>query len=86
ARALDIADRDIIWNPADRSVVIVKGTRFIKFVVNSNIMYINGISVSMDAMPEVVEPGRTMAPLRWVAQAFGANIVWNEESKTIIIN
>ncbi|MDD3653224.1 MAG: copper amine oxidase N-terminal domain-containing protein [Desulfotomaculaceae bacterium] len=86
ARALDIPDHDILWNPSDRSVVIIKGTRFIKFVVNSNIMYINGSSVSMDAKPEVVEPGRTMVPLHWVAQAFGANIIWNEENETIIIN
>lgn len=85
ATSLDIADGDIVWYPAEGSVVILRGSNSIKFVVGSKEMLINGKPVVMDVAPEIVAPGRLMLPLRWAAQAFGANIDWNETTKTIII-
>jgi thiamine pyrophosphate-dependent acetolactate synthase large subunit-like protein len=39
--------------------------------VDSNIMYINGTATTMDTEPVIVD-GRTLAPARYVAEAFGA--------------
>ena len=85
AMSLDIADSDIIWQPDEGAVVILKGSNFIKFVVGSKEMLIYNKPVVMDVEPEIVEPGRVMLPLRWVAQAFGADIDWDETNKTVII-
>jgi len=85
ATALGITDNDINWNDDTQSVIITKDGGFIKYVVGNREMILNGKSVVMDVEPEFVEPGRVMLPLRWVAQALGANIIWDEKSETAII-
>ncbi|MEW5898835.1 MAG: copper amine oxidase N-terminal domain-containing protein [Bacillota bacterium] len=46
-------------------------------------MLINGIAVSMDVAAEFVDPGRTMLPFRWAAQALGARVTWDEATQTV---
>jgi len=38
----------------------------------------------MDAAPEI-RAGRTMLPIRWVAEALGATVDWNQEAKLVTI-
>jgi len=85
AQALGVADSDIVWNGAEQSVIIRKGDRTVKLGIGSKVMYINNNPVTMDVAPEVVEPGRTMLSLRWVAEALGAEVQWNASNKTVTI-
>ncbi|MBC7336320.1 MAG: copper amine oxidase N-terminal domain-containing protein, partial [Clostridia bacterium] len=48
-------------------------------------LLINGITITMDAAPEIKD-GRTMLPFRWVAQALGASVSWDEATKTVTMN
>ncbi len=86
AKAIGVSDDNIIWNGAEKSVVLIKGDRVVKMVVGSNTLKINGIDTTMDVAPEVVDPGRTMLPVRWVAQALGATINWDEATQTVTVN
>jgi hypothetical protein len=86
AQAANVADNNIIWNPNDRSVVLIKGDRVVKLVIGSTNLLINGMSLSMDVAPEIIEPGRTMLPLRWVAQALGAQIDWDPALQTVTVH
>ena len=45
---------------------------------------INGVVITIDASPEIIS-GRTMLPIRWVAQALGVNIDWNAETQSVKI-
>ncbi len=85
AQALGVADSNIMWNAADQSVIIIKGDRIIKLVIGSTTMLINGVTFTMDVAPEIVDPGRTMLPLRWVAQALGADVTWDEATQTVTV-
>lgn len=85
ATSLGIADGDIVWYPDEGAVVILRGSGSVKFVVGSKEMLIYGKPVLMDVAPEIVAPGRVMLPLRYAAQAFGANIEWDEMNKTVVI-
>ena len=85
ANALGVADSNIMWNGADYSVIIIKGERVIKMVIDSPVMYVNGTSFTMDVAPEIVDPGRTMLPLRFVAQALGADVQWDEATQTATV-
>ena len=85
ANALGVADANIMWNQDEQSVVIIKGDRVIKLTMNSNIMLINGVPFTMDVAPELVDPGRTMLPLRAVAQALGADVQWDEATQTVTV-
>ncbi|OPZ75565.1 MAG: hypothetical protein BWY80_00096 [Firmicutes bacterium ADurb.Bin456] len=86
ATALGVADANIMWNEAEQSVVIIKGDRVIKLVIGSTNMMINGVPFGMDVAPEIVDPGRTMLPLRWVAQALGADVQWDAATQTVTID
>jgi hypothetical protein len=45
---------------------------------------VGGVSRTMDTAPEIVN-GRTMVPLRFVAEALGAKVDWNNNSRTAIV-
>jgi hypothetical protein len=45
-------------------------------------MTVNGASITMDVAAEIVPPGRTMIPMRFLAQAFGAKVTWDDTTKT----
>ena len=86
ATALGVADANIMLNEAEQSVVIIKGDRVVKLVIGSSTMMINGVPFTMDVAPEIVDPGRTMLPLRWVAQALGADVQWDAATQTVTID
>jgi len=85
AQSLGVADNNILWNDTEKSVVIIKSGIFVKLVIGSNVMTVNGTSITMDVAPETVDPGRTMLPLRFVAQALGADVQWDEATQTVTI-
>lgn len=85
AQAAGVADNNIIWNEADQSVILIKGDRVVKLIIGSNELLINGIAVTMDAAPEIVDPGRTMLPLRAVTQALGCVVTWDAATQTVTV-
>lgn len=46
---------------------------------------VNGLIIMPDVSPVVVD-GRTLVPVRFVAEALGAFVDWNEDTNTVIIN
>jgi hypothetical protein len=85
ANAVGVADNNIMWNAADQSVIMIKGDRVVKLVIGSNTMLINGVAMTIDVAPELVDPGRTMLPIRWVAQALGCTITWDAATQTVTV-
>ncbi|OPX91362.1 MAG: hypothetical protein A4E53_00707 [Pelotomaculum sp. PtaB.Bin104] len=85
ANAAGVADNNIMWNDADQSVILVKGDRVVKLVIGSTTLTMNGISFTMDVAPELVDPGRTMLPIRWVAQALGCEVTWDDATQSVTV-
>ncbi|MCR4443455.1 MAG: copper amine oxidase N-terminal domain-containing protein, partial [Peptococcaceae bacterium] len=49
-------------------------------------VYVNGTRISFpDQAPYINSEGRTMVPVRFVSQALGAAVDWNEQGKTVNI-
>ena len=46
---------------------------------------VNGSNRTMDAAPVIID-NRTMVPLRFIAEALGAEVSWNGETRTAIVN
>jgi len=74
----------ITWDKKDYSVTGIKGNTTIKLKINDNIALVNNREVSLDASPKVIN-GRTLIPLRFVGEALGALIDWDESSKSVLI-
>ncbi|MBX6395394.1 MAG: copper amine oxidase N-terminal domain-containing protein, partial [Alicyclobacillaceae bacterium] len=74
-----------VWNGADQSVTIFKGNSIVKMTVGSNTMIVNGVAVQMDVAPELYNDGRVMLPIRWIGQALGAELSWDQNTQTVTI-
>ncbi|MEW6174034.1 MAG: copper amine oxidase N-terminal domain-containing protein [Bacillota bacterium] len=70
---------------AERFRPSVDNDKVIQLTIGSTTMVINGIAVTMD-VPATVKNGRTMLPVRWVAQALGCSVVYDETAQTVTVN
>lgn len=84
ANALGVVDTNIMWNEVERSVTIFKGDATIKVVIGQMSFVKNGVSVPMDTQA-VIMNGRTMLPLRAIGQALGAEVTWDEATRTVTV-
>jgi len=66
------------------SVIATNGLKTIEVFYDNIKIYLNGKEIKTDAEPFIYE-GRTYVPVRFVSEAFGANVKWNESTKTIEI-
>ncbi len=72
------------WDAATNSAICTKGDTVVKMTVDSMDMYVNGQLTKMDISPVVID-GRTLAPARYVAEAFGADVQWSQLNNTVVI-
>ncbi|KPV59877.1 hypothetical protein QJ48_08450 [Paenibacillus sp. A3] len=75
----------MLWNDEDRTVTISKAGAVLFCRVDRPEAYLNGTPVTLDSPPRLVE-GRTMVPLRFVAEGLGRGVTWHEPSATIRID
>ncbi len=78
-------DAEVIWVPETKGINITLGDKVISMQIGSNKAIINNKVVNLDAPPEIKQ-GRTFVPLRFVSEALGAEVNWNEKTKTVTIN
>ncbi|RXT04501.1 copper amine oxidase N-terminal domain-containing protein [Ammoniphilus sp. CFH 90114] len=84
AEALGVTESNIIWNANTKTVTLIKGDRIAQMTIGSNKLIVNGVAVQMDAAAEIKD-GRTTLPLRYAAQALGAEVEWDEATRTVTI-
>ncbi len=72
------------WNDSTRTVVATKtGTRVI-LPLGSTTPTVNGETWKLE-VPAKIKNDRTLAPLRFVGEAFGGKVNWDEATKTVYI-
>ncbi|AVX31118.1 Copper amine oxidase N-terminal domain-containing protein [Carboxydocella thermautotrophica] len=76
---------NVSWNQQDQSIKIQKDNTMIVFKINSNIMLINGIEKKMDISPYILNK-RTMTPVRYICEAFGYQVSWDNNAKMVLVN
>lgn len=64
---------DVNWLPESRTVEIQKEETKITLTIDSPTAFVNGESVSLDAVP-VIQNDRTMVPLRFIGEALGVTV------------
>ena len=57
----------------------------ISFNVGSNVLDINNNKVEVEVAPYIAGEGTTLVPLRVISEAFGAEVTWDGETKTVTI-
>lgn len=68
----------------DERVSIIFNLKRIDLRIGSNIAYVEGLPVKLDAPPIIVN-GRTFVPIRFIMETFGAKVDWDPFTSEIII-
>ncbi|MEQ8176373.1 MAG: copper amine oxidase N-terminal domain-containing protein [Syntrophomonadaceae bacterium] len=84
ARVLGVNDANILWDPANQTVTLLKGDKVVQVKIGSKILKVNGAEITMDVAPEISN-NRTCLPVGLIAQAFGATVTWDPAAQTITI-
>ena len=74
----------IDYDPATQTVTATKEDTVVVLTIGGTSPTINGVIVSID-QPGIIVDGRTLAPLRFVAEAFGGTVAWDGTTQTATI-
>ncbi len=72
------------WNGETRTVTSAKGDTAIELSIDSTSLYVNGEVKTLD-VPAMIINGRTMVPARAIAEAYGVEVAWDGETRTVIL-
>lgn len=75
---------EIGWFPVEKKVFIRNNTQVIWLQIGDKHAKVNDAIVPLDA-PAMIYRGRTMVPLRFIAQSLGAVVNWDPNTQTITI-
>jgi len=79
----------IEWNARTRTVTIVLGTKRIVLTIGKNYAWVDDNRVYLDANRDLVAyiqaPGRTMLPVRFIAEQLGAFVMWNSTLQRVTL-
>ena len=75
---------EVDLNEDERKITLSYDGDEIEMTVGETTAYVNGEEVTLEAAPKI-RGGRTVVPVRFIAETFGLTVTWDAESGTIII-
>ena len=73
------------WDGETQTVEAVRGGVAISLQIGSDVLTRNGESIIIDAPAQIIG-GRTLVPIRHVAESFGATVGWDGDTRTVTID
>ncbi len=74
----------VYWDGAGQTVTLRCGGNVLRLKIDSTMAYRNGAAVQLDTAP-ILSDGRTMLPVRFIAESFGWKVTWDGEQQEIAI-
>lgn len=75
----------VTWDDTTKTAISTKDDITVKMTLNSTTEYINDTAYTMDVTPVIIS-GRTLAPARYVAEAFGYYVNWDAMTQSVLIS
>ena len=75
---------DVEWDQSTQTVTAIRGDVIITLRIDSNILTRNNDEIKLDVSAHIIG-GRTVVPVRAIAESFGAEVDWNPETRTVKI-
>ncbi len=72
------------WDNSTRTVIGTKDNDKIKLQIGNPKANINGKEIILDT-PAIIESDVTLVPVRFIAESIGADVGWDNETRTVII-
>jgi hypothetical protein len=76
---------EVNWDPATQTVLGRKGDRGFSLPIGSRTATVNQSTVNLDVPAQLIR-GNTMVPLRFVAEALGAEVGWDASTQQVAIS
>ena len=74
----------VLWNPATNVVTAQRADTQMQLAIGSRQAIVNGRVVTLD-VPATIVGGRTLVPLRFVSEAMGAQVDWDNATRVVTI-
>ena len=81
---IEAFDGVVAWDGATQTVKLTMADDVITLVINSNTAYLNNTAHTLDVAPAVIN-GRTMLPIRFIAESFNLGVAWEGDTQTVTI-
>jgi hypothetical protein len=75
---------EVKWDESTQTATITLNEDTVTIAIGSDVIYKNGNAIKIDSPAKSLN-GRTLVPLRAVAEAFGASVSWNADTQTASI-
>lgn len=75
----------VAFNEEEKAVYAIGNGKLIRIVIDSDTVYVNNEPQKLEAAAEIVN-GRTLVPLRFVAETLGAAVEYDERQGAVFIN
>lgn len=73
------------WNNTTKQVTVKGNDTNLQLTINKKAALKNGASVSLSTAP-FIHNGKTMIPLRFVAEALDGSVTWNQKTQTAFVS
>ena len=77
-------DGTVDWDAENQTAYIVYNDNMVEIAIDADIIHVNGEAVTIDTPSQLLD-GRTMIPLRAVAEGLGLSVSFDNATRTITI-
>jgi len=81
----EVLGLEVGWDDATRTITGTTEGKEIILQLDSKDAKVNGVNKALDVPAKAVN-GRTLVPVRFIAESLDMNVVWDQESKTVKIS
>ena len=74
----------ISWDEETKTVMVAYKDINIEMVIGSDVAKVNGMGMKLDA-PAMIKNDRTLIPVRFISEAIGAFVSWDDKTKSVQI-
>ena len=76
---------ELEWNSAEYTATAVRGATTIVIKIGDTVFWKNGTPIALDVPAQILN-GRTLVPLRAIAESFDLDVQWDGPNRTAIIS
>ncbi|MFD2613389.1 copper amine oxidase N-terminal domain-containing protein [Paenibacillus gansuensis] len=75
---------EVVWDAKKQQITATYGAKKVVLTINSLYAAVNGAKRKLDVPPQVIK-SRTLIPLRFLSEAFGAKVIWDAKTHKVKI-
>jgi hypothetical protein len=77
-------EAEVKWIADERKIIATRSNNIVELIVDQTVAKRNGQTVTLDVPAQIFE-GRTLVPIRFVAESFGDEVIWDNLNRVVRI-